>query len=454
MLLRLGRLTAIVIVLLAGLGSSVSVFAETYSLTESASDERVFSVSSQVTIDGQFETPGTEGKSSSWAAKSVANYRFRSRRLPGAGRDAAALRTARFYEQASARITIDKTVTTPRLHPQVSLLVAQGREDGVLLFSPAMLLRRDDVDLLNGPGDSLSLLALLPRTGVELGEKWNADTWAIQMFADVDAVLKASIVCELRSAESGVAIVGFSGDVEGASAGAPTKITLSGNYEYDLEQKFIRRLKLTQTEDRKVGAVSPGMKVKAEVSLSRSPSSNRKGLEDATLAALPLEPQNGQTLLVYDSPWQVRFLHDRGWHLFHKTDKLAILRLLDQGRLVSQCNLTSIAAAAPGEHTSEEQFQADIRSSLGDRLVEIVGAEQLKSGPADKRFIYRVTAKGKANNRELRWIYYLVAAPSGRQVSFVFAVDEGDVASLKERDVAIVTSVEFLKPQQPATATP
>lgn len=428
--------------------------AETYELTESSGDQRPFIVQSRVQVSGQFQTPAAEGKISQWMVESSASYRYRERRLPGAGRDAAALRSGRLYSQAQARIVIGETVTTPRLHPQVKLLVAQGREDGVQLFSPELLLRRDDIDLLSTPGDSLSVLGLLPRGAIEVGEKWNADTWALQMLADVDAVLKGEVVCRLASVEQQLATVEFSGTIEGASVGAPTKITLSGSYEYDLDHGHIRKLNLSQSEDRKVGAVSPGMKVEARVTMDRTLAGDSSGLEDAVLAGLPLEPDPGQLLLVYDTPWQVRFLHDRGWHLFHKTDRLAILRLLDQGRLISQCNMTRVESVAPGKHTPESQFQSDIRTSLGERLQRIASAEEVKTRPDDPRFIYRVTALGESNGRKLRWIYYLVTEPDGRQVSFVFAVDENDVQALRERDVALVTSVEFLKQQAPTTVQP
>lgn len=435
-------------------GPAAAVAADAYELTESATDGRVYSIHTDVVVNGQFQTPVKDKDPRKWSVDSQATYDYRETRLEGTGRDAAAFRSARIYATAQTNIKVDQNVSSRRLHPQIDLLVVTGRQDGVEVFSPSMLLRRDDIDLLSTPGDSLALLALLPRNQVEVEEKWNAETWAAQMFADVDAVSKADIVCQLASVSGGLAKVTFTGVIEGATSGAPTKVSLTGHYLYSLSQKCISALEVQQTEVRSVGAISPGMNVVAKVSMSRQPGGSKQGFEPAQLAVIPLNPSTSQLRLVYDSPWRVRFLHDRNWHVFHQTDRLAILRLLEKGRLVSQCNVSSIAPAEPGSHTSESQFQSDIRTSLGDRLKKITKAEQLTPGNGDRRFIYRVVATGEANGRQLNWIYYLVAHSSGRQISLVFAVDAGDLAGLSERDVEMVLSLEFLPERAPTAAGP
>ena len=87
---------------------------------------------------------------------------------------------------------------------------------------------------------------------------------------------------------------------------------------------------------------------------------------------------------------------------------------------------------------------------MGEKLTDIVQAEQLKTD--DDRYRYRVTAEGKANGLDMRWIYYLCAAPSGQQAALVFAFEANKQDELANRDLAIVQRLEFGRSKKPVTA--
>ena len=119
-----------------------------------------------------------------------------------------------------------------------------------------------------------------------------------------------------------------------------------------------------------------------------------------------------------------------------------MLRLIEQGSLVAQCNLTPIRPAAAGEHVSPQQFQDDIRTSLGPQFKSLEKAEPIATG--DGRFLFRVTVIGEANKAPITWIYYLCAAPSGLQTSCVFAIDSTLRKRLGERDLEMMKSLKFV----------
>jgi hypothetical protein len=103
--------------------------------------------------------------------------------------------------------------------------------------------------------------------------------------------------------------------------------------------------------------------------------------------------------------------------------------------------VTPVASAGLGRHTPEEEFQADVRAALGTRFKELEQSEVLEIG--NGRYCYRVTARGEANGLDMHWLYYLIAVPSGRQVSFVFAVETALRKELADRDLEIVKSLEL-----------
>ncbi len=425
--------------------------AEKFELRESAETGRVFRVEIQPKVKGELDTATGDGKAVAHEITVVASLKYLERRLSGTGRDAESLRSLRHYDDADARIEVSRQLTVSRLRNERRLIVAHGRRDGISVYSPTGRMAYEEIDLLRVPGDSLAMLALLPPKSVSVEEEWVTPSWAAQMLAATEAAVKAEITCKLAQVQGGIAYVQFKGRVEGATSGAAAEVDIKGEYQFHISEKYLKRIEVTQTEKRTVGPVAPGMKVTAHVVTVREPSKELGPLTDAAVAAVPLEPEPGLVMLEYRSPWNVQFEHDRNWHVFHQAEQVAVLRLLDKGSLIAQCNLSPVPPAAAGQHTPEEQFQNDIRMSLGDRLKSIEKAELLKS--EDDCFRYRVTVVGEANKVPMYWIYYLCADPSGKQVAFVFAVESKLLGQLTNRDLGIVKSLTFLaEPREPAKA--
>ena len=441
---------------------SVSVgLADQYTLKEPVPDNRVYAVKTRIDVEGQFQIPGSEDKSppaskmppaskspvkprrSTWDMTSVAEFDYLERRLGGSGRDARAFRSARFFRGTpGARTKVGERITASQLADPLRFLVAEGRRSGVLLYSTRQLMRREDLDLLAMPGDSLAMVTLLPAKAVDVGEEWALDTWVPQMLMHVDAVIKADLKCKLASVNGNVARIEVNGSVDGAIAGAETKVSVLGHFDFDLNQQCVSAWKIVQQETRSVGTVSPGMQVKATITAQRQISDESGALTDATLATIQLEPPIAQLNLVYVTPWRTSFVHDRNWHVFHQTEQVAVMRLLDRGSLVGQLNMSPIESVQPGSRTAPVQFVADIKTSLGQQLTEIVGQEAVPVGGS--MVLYRVQARGKVGDRGLSWIYYLCSAPSGKQVSMVFASEVALLDRLQKHDRGIAKSLRFL----------
>lgn len=446
------RSISAIVVVFAFLGAACPAWAESFPLDENASDTRVFQVTSRMTVKGNLEAATGGGKSLALKLDVDATQKYLERRLPASGREAEAYRSLRSYQQAESSIEVEKNVSSSRLSDARRLIVSRGRREGVSRYCPDGSLTRAEVDLLNMPGDSLAMLALLPKSNVESGEKWTPEGWVLQTLAGIDAVSKTELTCEVESATADAATVKFVGSIEGATVGAASTVTVSGKFRYDRKGRYVSRLDLVQKEKRSVGAVSPGMDVTATVVLERSPAASPGPLTDAAVEKIPLDPDVSLLLLGFESPWGVRLVHDRDWHVFHQTADAAILRMLDKGSLIAQCNLRKIAPAGAGKHTPEEMFQADIQKALGEQFKAFGGAEQIKTD--DGRFSYRVTVDGEAKSgtgdavkvTPMKWIYYLCAAPSGEQTSLMFAVQADLMEKLANRDLSIVKSLQFGTP--------
>ena len=427
--------------------------AERIELLEETSDSRIRIVDVELSVGGKvFPAPGPE-KALKLAVE--ARFEYFERRLPKGGREAESLRAIRHYEQARASIQAGDQISNSSLRNSQRLVVAHGQLEGVELFSPSGPLTYNELELLHVPGDSLAVLGLLPDSAVELDESWKAPVWALPLVTGLEAVEKGDLTCRLESVKANVARIGFQGEIVGAAVGAVAEINVEGHLLYDRDHKLVSRIEVRQTEKRAIGAVSPGLDVVARVAVSRQIAEQPTRLTEKDLTGLPVEPNAANRLLMLEAPaWNLRIYHDRRWHLFHQSSEVALLRLLDQGGFIAQCNIKKLPQAEPGQHVSEEQFQTDIRQTLGKNFQQIVQSEKLKL--KDGLYVFRVVAVGSVDrlneknepeSNPMQWIYYLVANSDGRQVSFVFSVDPQQAKDLENRDLSMVAGVEFLSPR-------
>ena len=131
---------------------------------------------------------------------------------------------------------------------------------------------------------------------------------------------------------------------------------------------------------------------------------------------------------------------------------VAILRMIDRGELIAQCNASSLPDLPAGKRVSLEAFQADIQRALSTEFGEVVEASQGTSN--DGLRILRVVIAGLASELPIQWRYYHISNGAGRQVSFVFTMDAKLVERFAESDQVVIGSFEFAEAVAPAPSAP
>jgi hypothetical protein len=444
---------------------AAGTFASAESITFKTMDEAApaYRVSTRVKATGKPILSAGRGKTAPHVMTANAEFVFTERRLPSGGRDALSLRAVRDFQIAKMESVVapeGETATAPKaetavvLPQHLQLIVAEGRSSGVDCYCPTSPMTRETVDLLELPGDPLALTALLPPKSVEVEESWTPPEWAGQMLAAIEAIEKSTLSCKLTSATDSAATITVSGGVRGQRDGANCEVTINGTLIYNRAKNAISDAKLTYAVRSSIGAVSPGLDLTMEVETNRQRLESPGRLDDKVVGAIPISAPKTAYDLVYDAaPWGVRLRHPREWFFYQATlehsPQVAIFRLMDKGSIIAQCNMSPIAAAPPGQHVPLDQFEKDIKDSLKDRLVAIRAKEQLNVDNGMK--VFRVIADGKhtiVGAKEkveipTTWVYYLCAAPSGKQASFVFAVESKLVEQMGARDEEFVRSLQF-----------
>jgi hypothetical protein len=375
--------------------------------------------------------------------KVEARFDFTERPLPGGG----PTRVARRVNQAAVAINSPDRPRAGALRPEVSILIVERRDGGIVTYSPGGPLTRNELDLVQGPADPLMWAGLLPGKAVAVGETWEIDRDTARALSDYDALASSTVRAKLESLDAATASIRIGGEVRGAARGGEGTITFDGTLGYDRKAGRIRRLTLQRAEVRKPGLVEAGLDFRGTLSIERVPAEIPPELADSVLPSLARGNPNTLSLLEYEPPeGAYRLWHDRDWHTFWDDARITVLKRLDRGELLAQCNISAGPHAGKGRHQDPAQFRDDIKKALGERFVAFLGAGEIDRDG----YGYKVVVQGREGDHDILWYYYLLASPEGDQALITFTLNAADAKRFGEQDAQLVGSLQW----KPRPATP
>ena len=141
-----------------------------------------------------------------------------------------ALKAVRHVIQAGLAVNGEVRLMSALIRPEVRLLVAERRErDGpVVVISPAGPLTWNELELVQGLGDPLTLADLLPEQPVAVGEHWRVRDSAAQALSEYDVITSNNLDASLESADGAKARIRLKGQIQGSARGGPGKMIVRG----------------------------------------------------------------------------------------------------------------------------------------------------------------------------------------------------------------------------------
>lgn len=381
----------------------------------------------------------------------VGKFTYDERLLSPGDETLAGRRSVRHYDQAEATIVVDGNTIQPKLSDDHRLIAVTRVLEDTLVFCPSSLLTREELDLLDMPGDSLLVDALVPGSEVSEGQSWPHSEQLLAGLLGLDAVAVNEVTSTLNSVQGNQARIEMSGIINGAVNGVATEIDLRAKYHFDLESRCVTWFAMVLKEKRSVGHISPGTDVVARVQMKVSPITSSPPLERDLLAGLILEPADTLLPLAFEEALEgFRFYHDRSWHIIDQRPNLLVMRLVERGELIGQCNVSALPQGKSGVSPLGE-FQADVKRALGDNFGRFVQASEAETSTG--LHVCEVTAEGTASGLDMWWKYFLVSDAEGRRLVFAFTVEQEHAPRLNETDRSMATSVEFFAPRSETTAS-
>jgi hypothetical protein len=397
-------------------------------------------------VGGDLTLEGKDGKAKV-PMSVVAEFSYREQAWPGAeaASTAADVKYVRYYDQAQATIKIDQGGVQLELPEARRLIFASAGPASAILCSPDGPLTREELDLIDIPAGTHLLDRLLPGRKVAAGGAWKHDKELMRLFLGMDEVSTCEVESVLTGEEQGYARMRLSGTVYGRTDGALTELEVKAGYLFDTRLRRITRLNLAFTEKREAGRIGPAVDVTGKLTLEVDPLSEVEGIADDQLAKIAGADAALETRLLFeDKEAGLRFLSDRQWYITSEESERMVLRRVDGGEFIAQCNVIVRPERQEGRQATLAEFERDIRFSLGERFDSLVSTDQWTNEAG--LLCYRMVVHGHVDDLPVEWRYYLAAPSAGKSVALAVSVEPRFTEQLGDADRALVETMELFSP--------
>ena len=408
-------------------------------LSFSISDGRSQEVTTVVEVSGELTVNADGQKLHRLPLEAKARLRYGEKFL-AVSEDAAEIRTVRYYAEAETQFEIKNSPMRQVLRPERRLIVADYGEAS-RLYSPSGPLTREELELIDVPGSSACLDMILPGKRIPIGGTWKLSDAALARLLAIDVIGQQNVTGSLSKVEDGLAIIDLKGQLTGAVGGVSTELEVQGKVNYHLKRKAVSWLALQYDEKRAIGHAQPGYEATVRVRVQIEPSTTAPEPDEATLTRITeSRAHTGLSLLEFKAERAgIEFRHDRRWRVMVDRFDTVILRLVDRGELVAQCNITRLPTLAKGEQLSLAAFQSDVEQTLGKNLGRIVESTQFET--SGELRVLRVAVAGTAAELPIQWHYYHLSSDDGYRVSLVFTMESKLVERFGQLDRELIETL-------------
>jgi hypothetical protein len=382
----------------------------------------------------------------------VARFAYLERRIDD-GSVNAERRSIRFYNDAQAAIKVEKQASISKLAPDRQLVRVAVSGGKTTLGAVRGNLTREERELLELPYNTLVLDRLLPPKSAQKGSSSKPDDSALAMLLGLDVVNHSDVTVVLTAVSNGVGELAIQGTLDGSAAGVATEIQLSGKLHFDVAHQQPFALAAVIKEKRSSGEIAPGLDVVAKLQLQITPAGDATQLSDKSLAGVELAADGKEPPLAYESAEsEFTFLYEPRWRLTRTQPDSAVMRLVDRGEVVAQCNLSVLPKVESPAAITLETFQKEVQQSLGKHFgyLERAGQRQTATGLR----LLDVVAGGNVSDVPITWHYFLLIGEAGERAAISFTMEDALADRFGEADQLVVEQFRFNKSRQSAARAP
>ncbi len=424
--------------------------AQTYDLIHEIEADSTLEVTTQLQYTGSVivDGAGEDEDSRALPLDVRARLHFDQRISSGSTNSPQAIR---YFDKALATIQAGQGETTSRLSKQNNLVLARMNQeaDGNHQFQIASIgdcLSQQEYELLKNPGDPLAFTSVFDKRGVAIGEKWQLQSEQLADLLSVNRIINSSVSMMLKTVEEGIAKIYLFGEVKAEVDDAITEMNVKGIALLDMKAKLVTSLRMTIAEERRTGQVAPGFEGKVKLDTKLAATTPNIMLNKQSLAARHKGQKVKFAFLLDDTESDFTLVHDTRWRVIASEEDAAVLRLMDDGQLIAQCNIVQLPRRPEDQPLTLSQFQQEVQKITGDSQARIVSTDRFNNESGLETL--HVVVDGVESGIPFSWLYYHIAATDGRRVTMVFTLEKEAADYFADADRQLVNNLTFRTPRE------
>jgi hypothetical protein len=403
-----------------------------------------YHVSCRVELNGVLTLPPEKQGAVSRELKVTGNSAIEyDERVLHAGADSQVDKTFRVYRRIDFQRQVGDQSQESTIRPAVRRLVVLRHNNLEVPFSPDGPLTSAEMDLVRTDVFTPALNGLLGGKAVAPGDRWPADRLAIQELTDLERIDEGQVECRFDevTALTGrkLARISFTGSVKGLNEDGPNRQQLDGYLFFDLEARQITYLSLNGVSLLLGPDGQPRGRVEGRFVLTKKAPVQVAELSDAGLRGVGLEPDDDNTLFLYEAPaLGIRFVYPRRWHVAGVRGQQISLDEPGGNGILITCEPS-------GRMPTAEQFLAESRDYLTKQKATILRNGQPRRLAAEPRGLEQFALEVEMGGRREFLDYYVISQPAGG-ATLAARLTLADLDKLRRQVVRIAQSVQLQKP--------
>ncbi len=332
------------------------------------------------------------------------------------------------------------TVLTDKNRYVIARLKKQGPIQSASLED---VLNQTEADLITNPADPLSFAKLFDKTNVKIGDQWDAPDEALSTFLSVDRVYENKVRLELRDVTDNRAKIYIVGAVKTEVDDVTNEITVSASALIDLQSHKLLALRASLQQDRLIGQIAPGFKGTTKVDLRINTKDELDSLSNKEIAKRTKSRKIERKLKWQPDNADFNLLYDPRWHVIASADEGAVFRYLNNGTLMAQCNIVQLPSRPAGILLTLAGFKTEVVKIIAkEKTARVADAKQHTTRNGIQALGVRV--EGSEQEVPVTWLYYHLSHDDGRQLTFVFTLENDIADEFQPADKKLLDAFAFL----------
>lgn len=361
----------------------------------------------------------------------------------------------RIFKSAAANIKAGTGRTDSKLDEPNQLVLSRIQTDksDLTKFEHASVenvLSQREYELLKNPADPLTFHRMFNQKDVKVGDTWKVNDEAAASFLTLDRMITNDLTLKLKSISGDKAKIHITGRVKGESDDAIVQMNVKGSATFDVKQQLVTWLRMDIEKDRRLGQLAPGFEGQVKVDVSVVPIK-----DNPTISRDAIKKQfKGKKLrfsFKLDKPKsQFSLIHDPAWRLIASEEEAAVLRYMQDGQLLAQCNVVQLPNRPTDKPLTLDQFKEEINKAVAKGQGRIVGSSKFQNSKGLS--VLRLLVDGKQSDIDVRWLYYHLSGMDGRRLTVVFTIEQDMEDEFAAADRLLVNEVSFKSKPNPRAA--